>query len=105
MVEAMRSQGFALLDILQPCITFNKLNTFRWYQERVYRIDGGYDPADREAALRLALEFGDRIPSGVIYRQERATLEELVPAIAGREPLVRQPFDRECVEAELERFY
>lgn len=105
MVEAMRFKGFALLDILQPCITFNRLNTYHWYQERVYRIDGSHNPADREAAFRLALEFDDRIPTGVIYRNERPTLEELAPVIAGREPLVRQPFGREQAEAELNRFF
>jgi 2-oxoglutarate ferredoxin oxidoreductase subunit beta len=105
MVEAMRFRGFALLDILQPCITFNRLNTYRWYQERVYRISDSHDPSDREAAFRLALEFGDRIPTGVIYRNERPTLEELVPVIAGKDPLVHQPFSRAEAETELQRFY
>lgn len=105
MIQAMRHKGFALLDILQPCVSFNKINTFRWYQDRVYQIPGEHDPADREAAFRLALEFGERIPTGVIYKNERLTLEERVPVIAGKDPLVKQPFTVSEVAGELDGFY
>lgn len=93
MQQAVRHKGFALVDILQPCITFNKVNTYEWYRKRVYRLaPADHDPQDRAAAFAKALEWGDRIPLGVIYRQERPTFEERFPGL-GSTPLVRQePF-------------
>ena len=75
MVEAIEHDGFALLDILQPCVSFNKVNTFRWYKDRVKPIDSAHDPADRDAALRLAMQWGEEIPIGVLYRSDRPSYE------------------------------
>lgn len=71
-------EGFAFIDILQPCVSFNRVNTFKWYAERVYKIDeeGAHDSADRLAAFQKAQEWGKRIPIGIIYRQERPTLDQ-----------------------------
>ncbi len=67
--------GFALLDILQPCPTYNRVNTFQWYRERVRKVAGDHDPYDLHAALDLALKWGDEIPIGIIYKSERPTFE------------------------------
>jgi 2-oxoglutarate/2-oxoacid ferredoxin oxidoreductase subunit beta len=76
MVEALRNQnGFSLVDILQPCITFNRTNTFRWYRDRVRPIGDRHDPFDLEKALSLALRWGDEIPIGIIYRSRRGSFE------------------------------
>lgn len=83
MVEALRNQnGFTLLDILQPCVSFNKLNTYQWYRERVKPIDDSHDAFDREAALALAFKWGGEIPIGVIYRSNRPSFESRLPALA-----------------------
>ncbi|MEW6356486.1 MAG: 2-oxoacid:ferredoxin oxidoreductase subunit beta [Planctomycetota bacterium] len=74
--------GFALLDILQPCVSFNKVNTFKWYKDRVRPIPDSHDPTDREAALRLALTWGDEIPIGIYYRSHRPSFESRQPALA-----------------------
>lgn len=76
MKSAITHKGFALLDILQPCVTFNRINTFKWYKERVYKLDDSYDPTDRISAFEKALEWGDKIPIGVIYVNNRPTYEE-----------------------------
>lgn len=89
MKEAINHKGFTLVDILQPCVTFNKINTYEWYRQRVYRIESGYNPEDRIEAFKKALEWGERIPTGVIYRNQRHTYEEMIPAIQ-KEPLVRR---------------
>ncbi len=78
---AFEHKGFSVLDILQPCVTFNHLNTFKWYRERVYPLEEGYDPRDRAAAFQRSLEWGERIPIGVLYRNDRPTLEERQPAL------------------------
>ena len=83
MVEALRHRdGFALLDILQPCISFNKVNTFRWYRDRVRPIDQAHDPFDRAKALDLAFRWGDEIPIGVIYRSR-------CPSFASQQPVLK----------------
>ncbi|WP_321418975.1 2-oxoacid:ferredoxin oxidoreductase subunit beta [uncultured Methanomethylovorans sp.] len=75
--EAINHRGFALVDILQPCVSFNKLNTFKWYAERVYRLDEeGYVPNDRITAFERSLEWGDKIPIGIFYKKEKTTLED-----------------------------
>jgi len=103
MKEAINHKGFALLDILQPCVSFNKVNTYDWYRQRVYHVGPDHDPEDRNAAFAKALEWGDRIPIGVIYRNRRSTFEERVPMIKDR-PLVHQDFDVKKIEATLKEF-
>jgi 2-oxoglutarate ferredoxin oxidoreductase subunit beta len=90
-VEGMRHRGYALIDVLQPCVTFNKVNTYEWYRERVYRLDeDGHDPSDRDAAWARAQEWGERIPTGILYRTETAPgLEEQLPALRGGNPVTR----------------
>ncbi len=85
MVAALKHRGgFALLDILQPCVSFNKVNTYRWYKDRVRRIEPSHDPFDRKAALELALRWGDEIPIGVIFRSERPSFEAQLPVLAAK---------------------
>jgi 2-oxoglutarate ferredoxin oxidoreductase subunit beta len=93
MKAALRHKGFALIDILQPCVTFNLVNTYGWFKERVYHLEPDYDPEDRAEAFKRAIEFGDRIPLGIIYRNHRLPMEERIPLLA-KEPLVRQAFAR-----------
>jgi 2-oxoglutarate ferredoxin oxidoreductase subunit beta len=90
MVAALQHEGgFALLDILQPCPSFNRLNTFRWYKDRVRPIDDAHDPADRAAALELALRWGEEIPIGILYRSGRPSFESQLGVLQPG-PLVRQ---------------
>jgi 2-oxoglutarate ferredoxin oxidoreductase subunit beta len=104
MKEAMNHKGFALIDILQPCVTFNRVNTYEWYSKRVYHLEAGYNPEDRAAAFMKALEWGDRIPIGVIFRNRRPTYEERIPVIA-ENPLVHQGFDPAKLSETIKEFY
>lgn len=102
--EAIHHRGFALVDILQPCVTFNYLNTFSWYKKRVYRLDeAGHDIADRFAAFKKAQEWGDRIPIGVFYKKEKPAFEEQFPTLRD-EPLVKQRIEPEQFEKLVEEF-
>jgi len=90
MTAALKHKGgFALLDILQPCVTFNKVNTYKWYRERVRKIDASHDPFDRDRALKLALQWGDEIPIGVIYRSKRPSFESQL-GVLGKGTLVER---------------
>jgi 2-oxoglutarate ferredoxin oxidoreductase subunit beta len=103
-VQGLRHRGFALIDILQPCVSFNHKNTFAWYRERVYKLEeSGYDHGNKMAAFEKAQEWEDRIPTGVIYRKERATFEERLPA-SSRGPLARRNLDPMAVEKLLDEF-
>jgi 2-oxoglutarate ferredoxin oxidoreductase subunit beta len=102
--EAANHQGLSLVDILQPCVTFNKINTYDWYKQRVYQIEPEYNPEDRIAAFKKALEWGERIPLGIIYRNSRQILEERIPVIKDK-PLVHQSFDPSKIETTLKEFY
>lgn len=104
MKEAINHRGFALLDILQPCVTYNKINTYQWFKQRVYHLESSYDPADRDHAFEKAHEPGDRISLGVIYKRERAVLHEKLPMIHDR-PLVEQPFDVSRFKEIMKDFY
>lgn len=87
---AIAHRGFALVDVFSPCVTFNKLNTYPWFRERVYDLaEEGHNPEDDSAALQKAFEFGERIPLGLFYRAERPIYEDSEPVLQ-RGPLVRQ---------------
>jgi 2-oxoglutarate/2-oxoacid ferredoxin oxidoreductase subunit beta len=103
--DALTHKGFALLEVLQPCVTFNKVNTFKWYMDRVYEVDQepDYDPGNELWAYQKAKEWGERIPIGVIYRHTRPLLEGQHPAL-GSGPLVRQKPERPIKEL-LAEFY
>lgn len=85
---AVRHRGFSMIDILQPCVTFNKLNTYAWYRERIYKLDETYDPEDRAGAILKGLEWGEKIPVGIIYKNNRPAFEEGIPALKSG-PLVK----------------
>jgi len=89
---AIKHNGYALVDCLQPCITYNKINTFDWYRSRTYKLDeeDGYDKSSRDHAWQKAQEWGERIPIGVIFEDtERPSYEEQVSALK-KGPLVQQ---------------
>lgn len=102
MLQAIRFPGFALVDILQPCVTFNKKNTYDWYGKMAYKLPPDHDVTDREKALTLALEWEERIPLGVLYRKEKPTFEQLHPQISGP-PLFERETPEEAVRTLLRR--
>jgi 2-oxoglutarate ferredoxin oxidoreductase subunit beta len=92
--RALQHKGYALVDILQPCVTFNRKNTYDWYRERVYNLaETSHDPGDRVAAFQKALEWGDRIPLGILYEVRRPTYEEQVVALK-QGPIAARELDR-----------
>jgi 2-oxoglutarate ferredoxin oxidoreductase subunit beta len=92
--QGIQHKGFALIDILQPCVSFNHKNTYRWYQERVYKLEQeqNYKPSEKNAAFIKAQEWGEHIPIGVFYREERPVYESAFPTLA-KNSQVSQPID------------
>jgi 2-oxoglutarate ferredoxin oxidoreductase subunit beta len=96
LVLALQHKGYKLIDILQPCVTFNRQNTYDWYKERVYKLEeeADYDPQRRDMALQKTLEWGEAIPIGLIYKAEGIpTFEEQIPVLE-EGPLFKQPLNR-----------
>lgn len=69
--------GYALVDILQPCVTFNKINTYRWFKENTYLLDASYDESDIGAAVQKAFETTP-MPLGVLYKDVSSTFEQRI---------------------------
>jgi 2-oxoglutarate ferredoxin oxidoreductase subunit beta len=76
---ALNHKGYAFIDALSPCVTFNKENTVKYWRERVYKLedDPNYDKTDFNKALIKVHEFGDKVPIGIFYQTEEIpTFEE-----------------------------
>jgi 2-oxoglutarate ferredoxin oxidoreductase subunit beta len=80
MKRAILHRGFALVDIFQPCVSFNKKNSLAWYKANTYSLEAGYRRDDRLAAMARALESGP-YPIGVLYEsEERQPFDGVLPA-------------------------
>ena len=102
-MAALSHRGYALIDVMQPCVSFNKGMDYDWYRSRVYKVEEeGHDASDRMAAMARAFEYPGptgRIPTGIIYRREDVpSYEEQVAAIS-QQALVAQPLHARPVEA------
>jgi len=90
--EGIAHRGFAFIDVFSPCVTYNKLNTYAWFKERVYSIEDenpDHDFSNFESSMLKAMEFGDKIPLGLIYKVEKPTYEDTEPIFL-KGPLVNQ---------------
>lgn len=87
MKAALAHKGYALVNILQPCVTFNKVNTYAYYQQRVYELEESYDPSDKLSALQKAMEGGDKLPTGIIYQEKGITYEEKLSVLHDGVPM------------------
>jgi 2-oxoglutarate ferredoxin oxidoreductase subunit beta len=90
--EAIAHKGFSLVDVLQPCVTFNRVNTLQWYREHTYTLPSDHDPTDWDKAMKLAMQ-ANKMPLGVIYRNERPSYHTRFPVLA-KGPLVGRQVDR-----------
>jgi len=81
--------GFAILDVFSPCVTFNKVNTYQFFKPRVQPLeDIEHDPSDWKQAMEKAMVWGDVIHTGVFFQtNSRLTLEEQEPVLDEGGPL------------------
>jgi 2-oxoglutarate ferredoxin oxidoreductase subunit beta len=104
MTAAIKHKGYALVDILQPCVSFNKKNTFAYYKQRVKPLDASYDVTNKLAALEKAMEFGDTIPIGILYQEQALTYKEKRPELFDAVPLIDKQVNQEDVQALINRY-
>lgn len=102
MKEAILHRGFALVDIFQPCVSFNKINTFKWFKDNTYHLPPDYDPSDRAESFKKSLEE-EPFPLGVLYKNtDRKTFEECLDIYKnGIVPLFRHDVDPAMIESEI----
>jgi len=83
LARAIEHPGYALVEILQDCVIYNRVNTTKWYRERIYNLqEEDHDTSDMRSAIDRSMEWGDRIPTGILFQNtDRPTYEEQVPAI------------------------
>lgn len=85
-----------------------KINTYEWYNKRIYKLPSDYSPTDQLKAFEVSLEWGDKIPIGILYRKEKPLHEDQIPIIF-KKPLVDQAvnFDslKEKIHDILKAFY
>lgn len=104
MKQAILHKGYSLVDILQPCVTFNHVNTFKWYKENTYKLDESYNPSDKFEAIKKAMEWEDKIPLGVLYKEEKVEYTETVASIADGKTLIDRQWKPEDAKRFLEDF-
>jgi 2-oxoglutarate ferredoxin oxidoreductase subunit beta len=91
--KAISHKGYALVDILQPCVTYNKLNTYAWFKAKTYYLDSSYDPRDQNEALQKASEV-EKLPLGIFYLHPKPTFEETLSVYQeSKDPLYRRSPD------------
>ena len=91
LTKAIKNPGFSFVDILTPCITWNKKNQpDAWYQERVYELDKDGYPLPQ--AIKLALEEPNKLPLGIFYQEKRPAYSASLPQLKDK-PLVQQSIE------------
>jgi 2-oxoglutarate ferredoxin oxidoreductase subunit beta len=87
--QAVNHKGFSLVNILQPCVTFNQINTYQYYLQKAYKLPEDFDPYNLNLALEKSLEPNkEKFPLGVLYKRDRGSYHEFMPQL--NEPLVKR---------------
>lgn len=105
-VRAIKHRGIAMIDVMQPCVTYNNINTKEFYDSRLYDIEKeGWNPRAEDEndyktkvsqAVIKSLEWGDRIPMGVFIEYEKETYDQRLSKIIpdyGKKNFVFSPID------------
>ncbi len=86
--NGMRHKGFALVDVFSPCVTWNKIHTYDYFRQKVYKFNGSsYNTGDLNSALSKSGEWDPKIPIGLFYETTRPTYEELDPVLSKINPV------------------
>lgn len=87
-IKTVAHKGLALLDILQPCVTFNKEYSYDFYRQNTYYLGPEHDATNRGEAFKRSIEWGEKkISLGVLYQSDQPSYESHIPQIAEK-PLI-----------------
>lgn len=98
-INAVKHHGYALIDLLHPCVSFNKLNTREWFEANTEYLEDSHDQENKEDALNKALNEG-KLFLGIFYKNDESrTFEEKLDAYKNfKEPLFRRELDLKKLE-------
>ena len=104
--EAMSIEGFALVDVFQPCVSYDHVHTFGWYKDRVYDLNqSGHDTEDQTAAIQKSKEWGEKIPLGIFYQNpEKLSYEQQSSLLRDGPALVKRHPDPSRIEKVIDSF-
>lgn len=103
MKEAILYPGYAFVDIMQPCISFNKINTFSYYKNTVRPLSEDYDPGDKKAAMLMAMEE-EWIPTGILYREDKRDFHGKHKLLKDGKTLIEQGRNQDALEGLIQSF-
>lgn len=104
LMEAIKHKGFSIVDVFQPCTTYNKVQTADWYKQRIFKLEEtGYEPTDKMAAMQMGQMWGEKIPIGIFYKEDKPTYEDGTPQIATT-PLVHHDISNVDISPLLAKF-
>jgi 2-oxoglutarate ferredoxin oxidoreductase subunit beta len=99
--QAVLHKGYSIIDIFQPCVSFNKINNFKWFKDNCYYLGEDYDPYNQVEAFKKALET-EKFPLGVLYINKDKDIpfeEKLVAYDTNKDPLFKKKRDVEKVKS------
>jgi 2-oxoglutarate ferredoxin oxidoreductase subunit beta len=96
---AITHKGYSLVDVFQPCVTFNKINTYQWFKDNTYYLEDSYDPYNKNEAFKRATEK-DKYPLGIFYiNKDKRTFEETLNVYTDDDsPLYEREVDMQKLE-------
>lgn len=94
MIKAgIKHKGFSLVNILQPCVTFNKVNTYQYYLKRTYKLGDGYKKDDLKEAIAKSMEMNEeKFPLGILYQVPKPTFTDQIPHLSKNTLIERERF-------------
>lgn len=103
--QAINHNGFSFIEVLSPCVTHNKVNTYEWFRNNIFNVDSkkDYNPKNKTKAWDI-INNESKIPVGLIYVEKRPTLEDI--SLPGKVPLVKSDLsvDRKRLDKILDEF-
>ncbi|MHC4418590.1 MAG: thiamine pyrophosphate-dependent enzyme [Planctomycetota bacterium] len=103
--KAVTHKGYALVDIFQPCPSFNNLNTYQWFKEHTYYLEDSHDRYDRNQAFNKAMET-EKLPLGIFYvNPQRVSFEENISTYRrDKRPLYKRELNIKKLRTLIEKF-
>lgn len=101
--EAIEHKGFSLIDVRQPCPSYDKIHTYDYYQEVCWDLaEKGHDKTDLKAAYKAVME-SEGMPIGIFYQQPREVYEDIQPQFA-KGPLAHRQIEDIDISPLLEKY-
>lgn len=97
--KAINHKGFSLVDVFQPCVTYNKINTYKWFKDNIYYLEEPYDPHNRLEAFKKAIE-PHKFPLGIYINPNKIPYEEILTVYRENDnPLYKRKLNTERLKA------